>query len=49
MQYLPLYMSCLSSMLLNNDIVDMEKPNGICSPSFAVDEFSGLFLRPPIC
>ena len=33
-------------MLLNDDIVDSEKSNGICSPTFAVNEFSGLFLYP---
>ena len=35
-------------MLLNDDIVDIEKPDGICSPTFVVDEFSGLFLHPSI-
>ena len=35
-------------MLLNNDIVDIEKPNGICLPTFVVDEFSGLFKHPSI-
>ena len=35
-------------MLLNDHIVDIEKPDGICSPSFVVDEFSGLFLHPSI-
>ena len=35
-------------MLLNKDIVDIEKPDGICSLTFVVDEFSGLFLHPPI-
>ena len=38
----------LFSMLVNEDIVDIEKPDGICSPTFAVDEFSGLFLHPSI-
>ena len=33
-------------MSLNNNIVDIEKPDGICSPSFVVDNFSGLFLHP---
>ena len=47
-QSLPLYTSCLFSMLLNDDIVDIEKPDGICSPTFDVDEFSGLFLHPSI-
>ena len=31
-------------MLLNDDIVDIEKLDGI----FAVDKFSGLFLHPSI-
>ena len=35
-------------MLLNQDIVDIEKPDGICSLRFVVDKFSGLFLRPSI-
>ena len=35
-------------MLLNDDIVDIVKPDAICSPTFAVDEFSGLFLHPSI-
>ena len=33
-------------MFLNDDIVDIEKPDGICSINFDVDEFSGLFLYP---
>ena len=32
-------------MFLNDDIVDIEKPDGICSPTFGVDEFSKLFLQ----
>ena len=32
-------------MLLNDDIVDIERPDGICLLIFAVDEFSGLFLH----
>ena len=35
-------------MLLNDDIVDIEKPDGICSLTVVVDEFSGLFLHPSI-
>ena len=35
-------------MFLNVDIVDIEKPDGICLPTFAVDEFSELFLYPSI-
>ena len=48
MQSIPLYTSCLFSMLLNEDIVDIEKPDGICSLTFVVDEFSGLFLHQSI-
>ena len=33
-------------MLLNDDIVDTEKPGVILSPTFAVDEFLGLLLHP---
>ena len=32
-------------MSLNDDIVDIENHNGICSSTFAVDEFSGLSLH----
>ena len=39
MQYLLLYTPCLPSILLNEDIVDIEKSDGICSLSFVVDEF----------
>ena len=35
-------------MLLNDDIVDLEKPDGLCSLTFVADEFSGLFLYPSI-
>ena len=35
-------------MLLEEDIVDIEKPDEICSLTFVVDEFSESFLRPPI-
>ena len=35
-------------MLLNDDIVDIEKIDRICLPTFAVDECSGLFLHSPI-
>ena len=37
MQSLPLHTSRLFSMLLNDDIVDIEQPDGICSPTFDVD------------
>ena len=42
-QSLPLYTLCLFSMLLNDDIVNMEKPDGIYLLTFAVDEFSDNF------
>ena len=45
MQSLPVHASCLFPMLLNEDIVDIEKPDGICSLTFVVDGFSGLFLH----
>ena len=48
MQSLPLYTSCLFSMLLNDNIVDIVKPDGICLLTFSADEFSGLFLYPSI-
>ena len=35
-------------MLLNDNIVDNEKPDGICLHTFVVDEFSGLFLQSSI-
>ena len=47
-QSLPLYTSSLFSMLLNEDVVDIEKPGGTCLLTFAIDEFSGLFLHPSI-
>ena len=31
--------SCLISMLINDDIVDIEKRFGICSTAFVVNEF----------
>ena len=30
-------------MILNDDILDIEKPDGICSLAFVVYEFSGYF------
>ena len=47
-QSLPPYTPCLFSMLLNEDIVDIEKSDEIYSFTFVVDEFSELFLHPPI-
>ena len=47
-QSLPLYTSCLFFCLENYNIVNIEKPGGICSPNFAVNEFSGLILHSSI-
>ena len=44
MQSLSLYTSYLFPMSLNNDVVDMEKPDGIRSFTFAVDDLSRLFF-----
>ena len=33
-------------MLLNEDIVDLEKSDGICLLTFVVDESARLFLHP---
>ena len=35
-------------MFLNDDIVDIEKPDEICSPTFVIDEFSALFSHPSV-
>ena len=35
-------------MLLNDDIVEIEKPDGICLVTFFVDESPELFLHPSI-
>ena len=32
-------------MLLNEDTVDIKRPDGICSLTFVVDRFSRLFLH----
>ena len=47
-EYLPLYTWCLFTMPLNDNVEDIEKPDGICSPTFVENEFSGLFLHPSI-
>ena len=35
-------------MFLNDEIVDIGKPDGMCSLGFVVDEFSGLFFHPSV-
>ena len=42
---LPPYTPYLFSTLLNDDITDNEKPYVICSSTFIVVEFSGIFLH----
>ena len=44
-QLLLKYTSCLFSIFLNDDIVDIEQPDGMCSPTFVVNKFSGLLLH----
>ena len=41
MESLPLYTSCLI-LSLTDDIVDTGNSEAICSPTFVVDDFSGL-------
>ena len=38
----------LISIVLNEDNVDIEKPDGICSLTSVVDEIAGLLLHPSI-
>ena len=35
-------------ILLSEDIVDIEKADEICSLTFVVNQFSGLFLHPSV-
>ena len=35
-------------MLLNEDILDIEKPDGICLLNFVLDEYLRVFLHPSI-
>ena len=46
MQFLPMNASCLFA--LHDDIVDIAKPDRICSLTFVVDHDFGLFLHPSI-
>ena len=48
MQSLPPYKSCLFSISVTENTIYIEKLYGICSLTFTVDEFLGLFLHPPI-
>ena len=43
-EFLSRYTSCSSfSIVLNDDITDIEKSDRICSLTFVFDKFSGLF------
>ena len=44
-QFFPKYKLSLFSILPNAHIVDIEYPQGICSPIFVVQVFAGLFLQ----
>ena len=35
-------------MALNGNVINIEKPDGLCSLTFVVNDFSGLFLHPSI-
>ena len=50
MHSLSLYTSCIFSLVLNDDIVDTEKPDEICSPTSFVNDvdFPGICLQPSI-
>ena len=45
MQLLLKYTSCLFSIFLNDDIVDIEQPDGMCSLTFVLNKFSGLLFN----
>ena len=46
LQSYPRYNLGLFFILLNTQIVGIEYPQGICSPIFVAEEFSGLFGHP---
>ena len=48
MQSSPLYKACLFSALSKAYIVDIEYPQEICLPIFAIEDFSRLFAHPSI-
>ena len=45
-QSLPLHTLCLFPILLNKYVADTENPDGICSLTFLIDEFSESFSYP---
>ena len=44
----PLYSSWLSSMVLNDDIVEIKKSDGRCLATFVVDDFADFYYNPSI-
>ena len=42
------YTLCLISIPLNYNIIEIEKTDGVCSSSYIVDKFSGLYFHPSI-
>ena len=48
MQSLPMYTLWLCSIFLNDDAVNIGKPDRTYTLVFVLDEFSGLFLHPSI-
>ena len=48
-QSFPWYKVCLFSIQLNAQVVDIEYPQGICSPIFVVEVLSEVFAHPSIC
>ena len=44
-QSLPLYTLCLFSVLVIDDIVDIKKPDGMCSTAFLKNNFKDSFFR----
>ena len=47
-QSFPQYKVCLFSIWSNPQIFDIEYPQGICSPIFVAEDFSGLFTHQSI-
>ena len=43
-----MYTSCISHMFLSDSIADIGKSDRICSTTFVMDNFSGLFLYPSV-
>ena len=48
MQSFPRYRVCLFSILPKAHIIDIEYPQGTCSPNFFVKDFSAFFTHPSV-